>query len=159
MNNTIETNQSYKKFKEILTARHIISLWLSMVQCYYVMSSACRMSASQPACWPWLLIGATPQQKLHWITLWWKCFLLEEWQKVVSVVDNYLLALLLIHCLRTSICVHKYLYMLSAIFHDQSANDDDPDLSVALTTHQVHGHFLPIVQETLTSDEYIFWCS
>ena len=29
MNNTIETNQSYKKFKLILTARHIISRWLS----------------------------------------------------------------------------------------------------------------------------------
>ena len=29
MNNTIETNQSYQKFKEILTARHIISQWLS----------------------------------------------------------------------------------------------------------------------------------
>ena len=25
MNNTIETNQSYQKFKQILTARHIIS--------------------------------------------------------------------------------------------------------------------------------------
>ena len=33
MNNTIETNQSYQKFKEILTARHIISRWLSSVQC------------------------------------------------------------------------------------------------------------------------------
>ena len=29
INNTIETNQSYQKFKEILTARHIISQWLS----------------------------------------------------------------------------------------------------------------------------------
>ena len=29
MNNTIETNQSYQKFKEIFTARHIISQWLS----------------------------------------------------------------------------------------------------------------------------------
>ena len=29
MKNTIETNQSYQKFKEILTARHIISRWLS----------------------------------------------------------------------------------------------------------------------------------
>ena len=30
MNNTIKTNQSYQKFKEILTARHIISQWLSI---------------------------------------------------------------------------------------------------------------------------------
>ena len=29
MNKTIETNQSYQKFKEIFTARHIISQWLS----------------------------------------------------------------------------------------------------------------------------------
>ena len=29
MNNTIETNESYQKFKEILTARHVISQWLS----------------------------------------------------------------------------------------------------------------------------------
>ena len=29
MNITLETNQSYQKFKEILTARHIISQWLS----------------------------------------------------------------------------------------------------------------------------------
>ena len=29
MNNTIATNQSYQKFKESLTARHIISQWLS----------------------------------------------------------------------------------------------------------------------------------
>ena len=28
---TIETNQSYQKCKEILTARHIISQWLSTV--------------------------------------------------------------------------------------------------------------------------------
>ena len=27
MNNTIETNQSYQKCKEILTERHIISQW------------------------------------------------------------------------------------------------------------------------------------
>ena len=30
MNNTIETNQSYQKFKEILTAGHIINQWLSI---------------------------------------------------------------------------------------------------------------------------------
>ena len=29
MNNTIQTNQSYQKFNEILTARHIINRWLS----------------------------------------------------------------------------------------------------------------------------------
>ena len=38
MNNTIETNQSYKKFKEILTARHFISQWLSTGSVFSVFS-------------------------------------------------------------------------------------------------------------------------
>ena len=40
---------------------------------------------------------------------------------MLSVVHNYyyLLALLIIHSLRTSICVCKYLYMLSVTFDDQ----------------------------------------
>ena len=29
MDNTIQTNQSFQKYKEILTARHIINQWLS----------------------------------------------------------------------------------------------------------------------------------
>ena len=54
---------------------------------------------------------------------------------MLSVVHNcnYLLALLLIHSLRTSICVCKYLYMLPTTFHDRGGGADDPDLSVALT--------------------------
>ena len=56
------------------------------------------------------------------------------YEKLLSVVHNYYytLALLLIHCLRTSICVCKYLYMLSATFHDRGGRVDDPHLSVAL---------------------------
>ena len=55
--NTIETNQSYKKFKEILTARHIISQWLSIgsvvsklfqVLLRQVSSQPAASSASQP---------------------------------------------------------------------------------------------------------------
>ena len=44
MNNTIETYQSYQIFKEILTARHIISqwLWARLVLLHQV--------CSQPAC-------------------------------------------------------------------------------------------------------------
>ena len=57
MNNTIETNQSYQKFKEILTARHIISQWLSAVQCYYVMSSACWLSAALSASQPGMIVN------------------------------------------------------------------------------------------------------
>ena len=57
MNNTIETNQSYQKFKEILTARHIISQWLSTVSVfsklfqmllYQVSSQQATASACQP---------------------------------------------------------------------------------------------------------------
>ena len=48
------------------------------------------------------------------------------------IVPNYVLALLLIHSLRPSICVCRYLYMLSATFHDQGNGADDPDHSVNL---------------------------
>ena len=64
-----------------------------------------------------------------------KVFLARRITKVLLVIHNcnYLLALLLIHNLRTSICVCKYLYMLSATFHDWGGGVDDPDLSIALT--------------------------
>ena len=45
----------------------------------------------------------------------------------------YLLALLIIHSLRTSICVCKYLYMLSATFDDWGGGANDPAFSVDLT--------------------------
>ena len=52
---------------------------------------------------------------------------------LLAVHNYYLLALLLIHSLRTLICLCKYLYMLSATFHDLCSVADDPDLSIALT--------------------------
>ena len=54
---------------------------------------------------------------------------------MLSVVHNYyyLLALLIIHSLRTSICVCKYLYMLSATFYDWGGGANDPAFSVDLT--------------------------
>ena len=54
--------------------------------------------------------------------------------KVLLVVHNYyyLLALLLIR-VQTSICVCKYLYMLSATVHDWGVGADDPDFSGDLT--------------------------
>ena len=50
---------------------------------------------------------------------------------MLSVVHNYyyLLALLIIHSLRTSICVWKYLYMLSVTFDDQGGGAFSVDLS------------------------------
>ena len=50
MNNTIETNQSYQKFKTIFTARHIISQWLSTgsVLLRQVGSQPATSSASHP---------------------------------------------------------------------------------------------------------------
>ena len=50
MNNTIETNQGYQKFKEILTAKHIISQWLSAgsVLLRQVISLSAATAASQP---------------------------------------------------------------------------------------------------------------
>ena len=54
---------------------------------------------------------------------------------MLLVVHNYyyLLALLLIHSLRTLICVCKYLYMLSTTFNDRAGGTDAPDISVDLT--------------------------
>ena len=54
---------------------------------------------------------------------------------MLSVVHNYyyLLAFLIIHSLKTSICVWKDLYMLSATFHYWGGIANDPDLYVALT--------------------------
>ena len=54
---------------------------------------------------------------------------------MLSVVHNYyyLLALLIIHSLRTSICVCRYLYMLSATFDDRGGGANDPAFSVDLT--------------------------
>ena len=54
---------------------------------------------------------------------------------MLSVVHNYYysLALLIIHSLRTSICVCKYLYMLSATFDDRGGGANDPPFSVDLT--------------------------
>ena len=51
MNNTIETNQSYQKFKEIFTARHIISQWLS-TGCVLKIVTSVITSGQQPACHP-----------------------------------------------------------------------------------------------------------
>ena len=51
----------------------------------------------------------------------------------------FLLAFLLIDSLRTSICVCKYLYMLSATFDDQSGPGQWPCLFPL--PHQVQGHF------------------
>ena len=48
MNNRIETNQSYQKFKEIVTARHIISQWLSTGSVLTVLISVIT-SGHQPA--------------------------------------------------------------------------------------------------------------
>ena len=64
MNNTIETNQNYQKFKEILTARQIISRWLSagsvlLHQVISLLLLAVNCHISQPAT-QWLLFGATP---------------------------------------------------------------------------------------------------
>ena len=61
-----------------------------------------------------------------------------------SVVHNcnYLLALLLKHSLRTSICVCKYLYMVSntnSVFHHFPLRGRWPWL--LCRPHQVHGHF------------------
>ena len=47
MNNTIETNQSSQKFKEILTARHIINWWLRVVVLLHHVISV--SAVSQPA--------------------------------------------------------------------------------------------------------------
>ena len=49
MNNTIETNQRYQKLKVILTARHIISWWLSSssVLLHQVISMSAATAASQ----------------------------------------------------------------------------------------------------------------
>ena len=61
MNNTIETNQSYQKFKEILLARHIISRWLSARS--GLLCQVISQPASQPPHQPVtrrLLFGATP---------------------------------------------------------------------------------------------------
>ena len=43
MNNAIETNRCYQKFKDILTARHNLSQGSSPVQCYYVRSAASQL--------------------------------------------------------------------------------------------------------------------
>ena len=51
MNNTIETNQSYQKFKEILTARRIIGQWLNTAS---VFSNLFQVSRHQ-VCWQVLL--------------------------------------------------------------------------------------------------------
>ena len=61
---------------------------------------------------------------------------------MLSVVHNYyyLLALLLIHSLRTSICVCKYLYMLSTTFDDREGRANDPDFSVNLTRPRATFH-------------------
>ena len=58
MNNTIETNQSYKKFKEILTAKHIICQWLSSssVFCVFKIVSSVITSGQQLACHPMIVI-------------------------------------------------------------------------------------------------------
>ena len=45
MNNTIETNQSYKKFKDLNSQTYF---W-SVAQCYYIRSSACWLSATTAA--------------------------------------------------------------------------------------------------------------
>ena len=45
MNNTIETNQSYRKFKEILTARHIISHCGSLLLRHVISLSAVSRQA------------------------------------------------------------------------------------------------------------------
>ena len=55
MNNTIETNQSYQKFKEILTARHIISQRLSTSSVFKIVSSVI-MSGQQTAYHPMIVI-------------------------------------------------------------------------------------------------------
>ena len=64
---------------------------------------------------------------------WWfvKVFFARIITKSAIVVHNcnYLLALLLIHGLRT-ICVCKYLYMLSTTFHDRGGRADDPGLPI-----------------------------
>ena len=58
------------------------------------------------------------------------------------VVHNYyLLALLLIHSLRMSICVYKYLYMLSANFDDRGWRDQWPYLLHRPHQVQPQGHF------------------
>ena len=76
--------------------------------------------------WCWTL-GHLPYTML-------KVFFARRITKVLSVRHNYyyLLALLLIHSLRLQ-CVCKYLYMLSASFHDRGCGADDPDISFAVT--------------------------
>ena len=61
---------------------------------------------------------------------------------MLSVVHNYyyLLALLIIHSLRTSICVCKYLYMLSTTFNDRVGGAKDPAFSVDLTRSRAICH-------------------
>ena len=54
-------------------------------------------------------------------------------KKYYRLLIIILLALLLIHSLGTSICVCKYLHMVSATFHDWGGGADDPELSVDLT--------------------------
>ena len=54
MNNTVQTNQSYQKPKEILTARYIINQWLSAGSVLihqpvsHCISQSAVASASQP---------------------------------------------------------------------------------------------------------------
>ena len=59
MNNTIKTNQSCQKFKELLTARHIISRWLIMSSVFsewFQIVLSVMMSGQQPACHPMIVI-------------------------------------------------------------------------------------------------------
>ena len=56
MNNTIETNQSYQKFKEILTARHIISQWLRAGSVLLHQVISLSAVSSQPASHPMITI-------------------------------------------------------------------------------------------------------
>ena len=56
MNNTIETNQSYEKFKEILTARHIISQWLSAGSVLLHQVISLSAVSRQPADHPMIVI-------------------------------------------------------------------------------------------------------
>ena len=48
MNNTIETNQSYQKFKEILTAKHILSQWISTGNQFSVITSSQQPARLSP---------------------------------------------------------------------------------------------------------------
>ena len=87
------------------------------------------------------IVGTTPITLNYTMV---KGFFARRITKVQSVVHNYnyLLALLLKHSLRTSICVCKYLYMVSdtnSVFHHFPLRGRWPWL--LCRPHQVHGHF------------------